>query len=71
MRGFIRPVTGILLIFILATGCAQDAKQIRKLTKPIDQTAEQIVKVREMKSDSGATRAVISPADEKQLKFPF
>lgn len=60
-----------LLVFIVVhLGCAGTSKPVRKLTKPVDDTAEELVKVRKLKSD-GETRAVVSPADEKQLKFTF
>lgn len=61
----------IILIISLILGCTGQNKSIKKLTKPVDQTAEELVKVREIKSESGETRAVVSPADQKQLKFTF
>ena len=51
-------------------GCAR-SKQIEKITKPVDQTAEKLVKIREYKSEDGETRAVLSPADTHQLKIQF
>lgn len=67
----------ILLVFVFFgfcplnfMGCA-GSSSVRKVTKPVDQTAEELVKVRELKTESGKTRAVISPTDEKQLKIPF
>ena len=64
---------GICLLFItaLAVGCAGDSKQVRKLTKPVDDTAQNIVKVREIKNEEGEARAIVSPADERQVKFTF
>ena len=61
------------LIFILALGmgCAGDSKQVRKLTKPVDETAANLVKVREVKNEEGETRAIVSPTDERQIKFTF
>lgn len=56
-----------VLVFV---GCASTSKPVRKLTKPVDQTAAELVKIRELKS-GGETRAVVSPADQKQLKITF
>jgi len=61
----------LFLILILGLGCAGESKQVRKLTKPVDDTAQNIVKVREIKNDEGEARAIVSPADERQLKFTF
>jgi hypothetical protein len=60
-----------LIVLVFCSGCAGESKQVRKLTKPVDETAENIVKVRELKDESGETRAVVSPADERQLKITF
>jgi hypothetical protein len=62
---------GVALIALVFTSCARESKTVKKLTRPIDRTAEELVRVREVKSDSGKTRAVISPTDEKQLRIPF
>ena len=51
-------------------GCSTASSSVKKITKPMDKTEEEIVKVRELKSD-GKTRAVLSPTDQKQLKIPF
>lgn len=62
------------IIFILfCLGCAGTSKPVQKITKPVDQTAEELVKVREIKSEEGETRAVVSPtdADQGQLKIKF
>ena len=59
-----------VFILLLCVGCAGTSKPVRKLTKPVDETAAELVKVREFKSD-GETRAVVSPADSKQLKIKF
>ncbi|GEM_PF-5155648 len=60
-----------LLFVILISGCAGQSKPVQKIAKPVDQTAAELVKVREIKNDAGETRAVISPADQKQLKITF
>ena len=60
-------MTIMVLVFM---GCAGTSKPVRKLTKPVDQTAAELVKIRELKS-GGETRAVVSPADQKQLKITF
>ena len=52
-------------------GCIGQSKSVQKIAKPVDQTTAELVKVREIKSESGETRAVVSPADQKQLKFTF
>ena len=66
-------ISGHVFLFIFCAlvlfGCSNPSS-VRKLTKPVDQTAEELVKIREIKSD-GKTRAVVSPADEKQFKIPF
>ena len=62
-------VSFLFILFI--SGCAGQAKPVQKIAKPVDQTAAELVKVRELKSDSGETRAVVSPTDQKQLKFTF
>ena len=59
------------LVLVGLFGCTGTSPQVRKVTKPIDSTAENLVKVRELKSESGETRAVVSPADERQLRIPF
>lgn len=64
-------VVFIFLIVGVLSSCAGESKEVKKLTKPVDQTAAELVKVRELKSESGETRAVVSPADQKQLKFTF
>lgn len=61
--------TGFILLAF--AGCMGTSKPVQKLTKPVDQTAAELVKVRELKSDDGETRAVVSPADQKQLKITF
>ena len=61
---------GVLLMGFML-GCAGQSKEVKKITKPVDQTAAELVKVREIKSESGETRAVVSPADQKQLKITF
>ncbi len=58
----------ISILLITLVGCAQQAQ---KIAKPVDQTAAELVKIREIKNDSGETRAVVSPADEKKLKLTF
>ena len=60
-----------VLILLIFAGCMGTSKPVQKLTKPVDQTAAELVKVRELKSDDGETRAVVSPADQKQLKITF
>jgi len=63
---------GILVLFMFSCmGCAGTSPRVRKITKPIDSTAESLVKVRELKGEGGKTRAVVSPADERQLRIPF
>lgn len=62
----------LMVVFVAGSlGCAGTARPVQKLTKPVDQTAAELVKVRKLKSDSGETRAVVSPADERQLKITF
>lgn len=61
----------ILMVSLIPFGCTGQNKSVKKMTKPVDQTAEELVKVREIKSESGETRAIVSPADQKQLKFTF
>ena len=61
----------VLLLVFIVTSCAGQSKSVQKLTKPVDQTAEDVFKIRELKSDSGETRAVVSPADEGQFKIKF
>lgn len=66
----------LLIVIILITvciGCTGTSKPVRRLTKPVDETAGELVKVRELKSEEGETRAVLSPADaeEGQLKIKF
>lgn len=61
-------------VFVLSCmGCAGTSKPVQKITKPVDQTAEELVKVREFKSEEGETRAVVSPtdADTGQFKIKF
>ncbi len=62
-------VFAVMMVIVLA-GCAGTSKPVQKLTKPVDQTAAELVKIREIKSQ-GETRAVVSPADQKQLKITF
>ena len=61
----------LILLFFSLSGCAGQSKPVQKIAKPVDQTAAELVKVRELKSESGETRAVVSPTDQKQLKFTF
>ena len=61
----------IMLMIGLLAGCSGQSKEVRKIAKPVDQTAAELVKVREYKSESGETRAVVSPTDQKQLKITF
>ena len=61
----------IFFVSVFFIGCASTSKPVRKLTKPVDQTAAELVKIRELKNESGETRAVVSPADQKQLKITF
>lgn len=61
----------VMLTSVLLYGCSTTSKPIRKVTKPVDKTEEELVKIRELKNDQGETRAVISPADEKKLKITF
>lgn len=61
----------VLLCALMCFGCEGTSKPVRKLTKPVDQTAVELTKIREFKSDEGETVAVVSPADQKQLKFTF
>ena len=77
-----RPITGkgekmrvtriflVLMGVVILLGCASTSKPVRKLTKPVDDTAAELVKVRELKSQ-GETVAVVSPADQRQLKITF
>ena len=59
----------VLVVLTLSLlGCAGTSK---KIAKPVDQTAEELTKVRELKTEEGETRAILSPADEKQLKITF
>ena len=70
----IKPIVFLIVVFALYSGCAEDSKQVkgvRKLTKPVDDTAENLLKVREVKNEEGEARAIVSPADERQLKFTF
>ena len=64
---------GMLLCLVLALsmGCANDSKAVRKLTKPVDDTAANLLKVREVKNEAGEARAIVSPADQRQVKFTF
>ena len=56
---------------VVCLGCASTGKPVRKLTKPVDQTAGELVKVRELKDEEGQSRAILSPADQRQLKITF
>ncbi len=67
----LRSYVFILLMLSLVLGCTGQNKSVKKIAKPVDKTAEELVKVREIKSESGETRAIVSPADQKQLKFTF
>jgi len=60
----------LLLLVVILGGCASDGHRVEKLAKSTDKTAGEIVKVREIKRE-GETRAVISPADQKQLRITF
>lgn len=71
MKQALKAVFILCVVYgIAGTGCANAPKPVEKLTKPVDKTAEEIVRVRELKSE-GKTRAVLSPADERQLRIPF
>lgn len=61
----------LMVVFLLLSGGCASSKPVQKITKPVDRTAEEIVKVREFKSEDGQTRAVVSPADQKQFKLQF
>lgn len=61
----------MVMALSMTIGCAGQSKPVKKIAKPVDQTAEELVRVREIKSESGETRAVLSPADQKQLKITF
>ena len=69
-----RKLRGSIVLAVLSvvifSGCSTTSSSVKKIAKPVDKTEEEIVKVRELKSD-GKTRAVLSPADQKQLKIPF
>ncbi|MBI4357904.1 MAG: hypothetical protein HY584_01270 [Candidatus Omnitrophica bacterium] len=70
-----KPMKFLLLVILTAFcyGCAGTSKPVQKIAKPVDQTAEELVKVREIKSEEGETRAVVSPTDGNagQLKIKF
>ena len=68
-----RPIKLLLTLLFIAVmmGCAGTSKPVQKVAKPVDRTAAELVKVREVKNEEGETRAVVSPADSKQLKFTF
>lgn len=71
MNRFRRSVFILLVLYVTAgAGCVSAPKPVGKLAKRVDQTAEEITKVRELKSD-GETRAVVSPADERQVRISF
>ena len=72
MRAILKPFL-IVAMVLVCSGCAGTSKPVQKLTKPVDQTAAELVKVREIKSQEGETRAVVSPsdADQGQLKIKF
>ncbi len=71
MRRFGKSVLILSFFWLMtAAGCASTPKPVEKLAKRVDQTAEEITKVRELKSD-GETRAVVSPADERQVRISF
>ena len=61
----------LFFILVLGWGCAGESKEVRKLTKPVDDTAANLVKVREVKNEEGEARAIVSPADQRQVKFTF
>ena len=61
----------ILMFVITWFGCVGTSKPVRKVTKSVDDTAAELVKIREIKTSEGETRAVVSPADEKKLKITF
>ena len=61
----------LLLALALGMGCAGESKEVRKLTKPVDDTAANLLKVREVKNEEGEARAIVSPADQRQVKFTF
>ena len=63
-------IFSIFFLTVILSGCA-GSKSVQKIAKPVDQTAEEITKVRELKSEEGETRAILSPADQKQLKIKF
>lgn len=63
-------IGSVLMAVVMLLGCAGTSKPVRKLTKPVDDTAAELVKVRELKSQ-GETIAVVSPADQRQLKITF
>ncbi|OGX07003.1 MAG: hypothetical protein A3G87_03360 [Omnitrophica bacterium RIFCSPLOWO2_12_FULL_50_11] len=70
-RWVLTNVSVIPLLAITLFGCMGTSSHVRKVTKPIDETAESLVKVRELKGESGETRAIVSPADERQVRVPF
>ena len=59
------------VLFLTVCGCSGTSQPVQKIAKPVDQTAAELVKIRELKTDNGETRAVVSPADEKKLKLTF
>jgi hypothetical protein len=61
----------LILIPALVAGCARTNQGLSKLTKPIDDVSQELGRVREVKSDSGTTRAVLAPQEEKKLRIPF
>ena len=64
----------ISALFVCILGCSTPDKireEIEPVTDPLSSTTEEIFKVREIKNKEGKTRAVISPADKKQLKIPL
>ena len=64
-------ITFLILSNFILLGCSTTGTPVNKLTKPVDKTASELTKIREIKTDSGETRAVISPADERQFKISF
>ncbi|MBI3999546.1 MAG: hypothetical protein HY351_02930 [Candidatus Omnitrophica bacterium] len=63
----------LVMLTVVSFGCTGTSKPVQKIAKPVDQTAEELVKVREFKTAEGETVAEVSPtnADEGQLKIKF
>lgn len=66
-------ITSWCVVFVFLMGCGGTSKPVQKITKPVDQTAAEVVKVRELKTEEGETVAEVSPtdADQGQLKIKF